>query len=228
VFFGLPIPIPPNVDDPDIFRETMVVMRIIMALFYGILIALSSFWLWFLNTRATREQFGGVAKADPSQMYTPRRPVSISIIGWYLLISAFLLSLISFLHFPAFLLGFLLKGWSATLIMLLMCVLQVVIGIGLLKLKAWARISSICYFTFFEFNSFAMLLIPGSEARFEEAQTEIQKALAIPPIALNNIPNSLHRSMWFGLAIGLPLFAILLWFLITNKRAFEPASQPPD
>jgi hypothetical protein len=108
-------------------------------------------------------------------------------------------------------------------IWLVMCVLQVIMGIGLLKLKAWARITSICYCAFFVFNSFAML-IPGSQARFEEAQAEIRRIFAIPTLT----PNQVHFPMWFGLIFSLPLFGLQLWFLITNKEAFAPVPQAPD
>ncbi len=199
-----------------------------MGVFNGLLIALSAFWLWFLNTRATKEQFGGETKANSSEAHTPRRPLSISLIGWYLLVTAFSFPVVFFLHLPVFFLGFFLKGRGAAVIWLVMCVLQVIMGIGLLKLKAWARITSIYYLALFVFSSFAAMLIPGTQARFEESQAEIQRIFAISPTTLGTMPSQVHFPMWFGLISVLPLFGVQLWFLITNKQAFVSVPQPPD
>jgi hypothetical protein len=224
VFLVMPIPMPPNAGNPELFRQTMIGMRIFVAVFNGILIALSTFWLWFLNTRATREQFKNVTEANSSEAHARRRPLSISIIGWYLLISAFTFPAMLFLHFPVFFLGVFLRGRGALVIWLVMCVLQVIMGIGLLKLKASARIASIYYFAFFVFNSFAVILIPGSQARFEEAQAEIVRKFAIPPTPFGTAPDQVHFPMWFGVISTLPLLGVLLWFLIKNKPAFAPGS----
>jgi hypothetical protein len=219
----VPIPIPSNAENSELFKQTLLSMRIFVAVFYGILILLSSFLLWFLNTRAIKDHF-----RDVNSPHVHPRPISISIIGWYLLTSVFLFPVIFSLHFPLFFFGFFLKGWSAAMIWPTMCLLQVIMGIGLLKLKAWARVISICYFAFFIFNSFAEVLIPGTQARFEEAEVEIQRILAIPPTALGTTPNQLHFQMWFGVVFSFLLFGIPLWFLIRTKRAFAPAPQPSD
>ena len=53
-----------------------------MALFYGVLGALGVFWVYYFSRRATREAFAGVVTAESGG-----RPLSISIIGWWLLIT---------------------------------------------------------------------------------------------------------------------------------------------
>ena len=110
MFIVMPIPMPPNANNPELFRQTIVGMRVFMGVFNGLLIALSAFWLWFLNTRTTKERFKGVTKANSSEVqYTPPT-VEHFIIGWYLLVTAFTFPAVFFLHLPVFLLGFFLKG----------------------------------------------------------------------------------------------------------------------
>jgi hypothetical protein len=227
LFFSLPVLIIVLVN-PEVFRQIMLGVRISLALRHGVFSALSSFWLWFLNTRATREQFEDATKSDLSVAKTPRRPVSISIIGCYLLIDALRYPADAFFPFPAFLLGFLLKGRSATAIILLQCALQVVAGIGVLKLKPWARIISIYYFAFLLVNSFTMVLIPGTRARFEEALAEIQRLPFIPPIIQGISWNQMRPWLWPGFAFAVLFSGVPLWFLITNKRTFAPTQQPSN
>src|SRR6266568_866754 len=224
IFLVTPIPITPNAGNPELLRQTIVGMRIFVGVFYGILIVLGAFWLWFLNTRTTREQFENVTKANSSEVGAPRRPLSISIIAWFLIVSALIFPAVFFLHVPVFLLGVFLKGRSAAVIWLVMSVLQVVMGIGLLKLQAWARITAIYYFAFFVFNEIAVTLIPGTQARLHVAETEILTKLAIPQTP----PGTAPSPGWFGPMSTLPVFGVLLWFLIKKKAAFAPGLHPSD
>jgi hypothetical protein len=226
ISFVMPISIPPNASDPERFRQTMAGMRIFIEVFNGMLIALSTFWLWFFNKHTIREQFGGGQQPDSFDAHTPRRPLSISIIACILLLGTFTFPVIFFLRFPVFLLGFFLSGRGAAMIWLALCLLQVVMGVGLLRLQAWARMTSIYYFAFFTFNSLAILLIPGSQARFQIAQAEILSRLA-PTIG--SVPYQGHFPMWFGLVSALPFLGVQLWFLIKNKPAFgAPVQQPSN
>jgi hypothetical protein len=235
LFFSLPglimilvitLPMPPNVRDPELFRQSMMVTRAIIAVIYGILISLSIFWLYLFNTRTVREQFKGVATLDSSSPSKSRRPISIAIIGWYLLLSACFFPITALFHFPIFLFGFFVKGSSVTLIVLVMCLLQFVMGVGLLKLKPWARILSIWYFGFFAFNTFAMVLVPGTQGRFEEAQADFARIFATPSTVAGSTPSPMHIPMWVGLTFTVPLLSIVLWFLVKSKCAFTAVPQP--
>lgn len=228
IFLVMPIPTPPNVGDPESFKQALVATRIFVAGLYGILISLATFWLWLFNTRTVKEQFKGLTTVDASLAHTSRRPISITIIAWYLLISACFFPMMLLFHFPIFLLGLFVKGWGATLIMLVMSAFQIVMGFGLLKLRPWARIMSICYFAFFLFNSFALVLIPGTQARFEDAQAEIQRVLGTSPTVLGTTQNPIHFPMWFALVVTLPVFGVLLWFIARSKGAFMPAPPPSE
>jgi hypothetical protein len=222
----LVIPVPPNVKDPETFRRTTEGMRIFMVAFFGIMFSLAIFWLWFFNTNAVREQFRGVAPGGPFVADGSRRPVSITIIGWYLLVTAIFYAANLFFHFPIFLFGFLVSGLGKTLFVLAVCVFHVFVGIGLLRLKPWAWIASICYFVFFLFNSFATVLIPGAQARLESARAEYGKAFGAPSQVFGAAQNPVHFPIWILVALTLPVTGVLLWFLATNKGAFGQAPPP--
>jgi hypothetical protein len=218
LFLVMPFPGPPNVPDPALAKHMFVVMRVVISIFYGGLSALGGWWIYFFNRRSVKDQFSGLKGLPAPLQPLPARPLSITIIGWYLLISACSYPLTAIFRFPIFLLGFFVRGWHASVIMLALGVLHLVMGVGLLKLKPWARMLTISYFSFFLLNSIGMIVIPGSQARFEAAMTEVQRVFGTPP-------SPIHFPMWFGLAVTLPLFAVLLWFLITRRNAFLPKTE---
>lgn len=204
----------------------MLFVRALVAVFYGLLAALAIFWLIFFNTRSVRGKFCGVLPAAPDAPRARRRPISITIIGWYLLISGCFFPFLFFFHFPILIFGFLLRGPTATLIIVALCLLQTVIGVGLLKLQPWARVTAICYSLYLPLNSLAAFLIPGSRARFEQVQDEVQKMFGTTSQAYNAFPHSARFSMWLSLVYTLPLAGVLLWFLFKTKSSFEPSAPP--
>jgi len=231
------LPAPPNADDPELASHVMTGVRIFMSIFYGLLISTAASWLYFFNTRFVRDQFKGaavatagpaaggyagvVAVAGAAPAAVRSRPISVSIIGWYLLISSPFVAICFFIHFPVLILWFLLKGPKATTIIVGMGALQIIMGFGLLKLREWARIFTICYFAFVALNSLTMVLVPGAQARFQEAQSEVQSVIGTPA-TFGTSPTQMHFPVWFGLAFSLPLTAVVVWFLAASKSAFAP------
>ena len=65
----------------------------------------------------------------------PTRPLSISIIAWFMLASCIFVPFIIFLHPPAVLFATILSGWPASVFMLVSAALNIYIGIALLKMK---------------------------------------------------------------------------------------------
>jgi len=237
MMLAIPFPTPPNAGDPELARHMMTVVRIFMSIFYGLLISTAAAWLYFFNTRFVREQFkdaasanvgvglagyaGRVAVAGAAPTAVRSRPISVSIIGWYLLISSPFVAICFFIHFPVLILWFLVRGPKATTIIVGMGVLQIIMGVGLLKLREWARILAICYFAFVAVNSLTMAFVPKAQARFEEAQSEVQSVIGTPA-TFGTSPTQMHFPVWFGLAFSLPLTAVVVWFLAASKPAFAP------
>ena len=97
------------------------------------------------------------------------------MIAWYLLISAFIGVLGLSVNPPVFFFGFFFKGTFASLIMFGLAFVQSLTAFGLLKLRPWGRTLAIYYFQFLIFNSLTMVLIPGTQARFDQAMGDMMR-----------------------------------------------------
>ena len=233
--FVMRFAVPPNGGDPELFRQMLLATRIFMAVLYGLLILTATWWLYFFNTRSARDQFkSSQAQTLPNITSAPgivatearrqfrARPTSISIIAWYLVITGSLFPLFLAFHVPVMLLWFLLKGHTASAAMISMGLLQVVIGIAMLKLRGWSRILAIYYFAFVGLNSLTMVLVPRARANYQQVTDEVQSRFEVSTTNSGAALVGVHVPLWTGLMFSLPLQGVILWFLIRNKPAFAP------
>jgi hypothetical protein len=63
-----------------------------------------------------------------------------------------------------------------------------------------------------------MVLIPGTQARFEQAMTEM---LADMQGTLGTPPSPMHVPIWFGVIFAVPLLSLLLWIVVSRKDVFQ-------
>jgi len=192
-------------------------IKIGMSVFYAALSALAAWWLYFFNTKRVKEEFRTGAAGVPEaagEIGTPKRPLSIAIIGWYLLVTSPLFLVMVIFHFPIFFFGYMVTGSAALAILLTMAGVQIISGIGLLKLRPWGRVVSICYFIFGMVQAVLSAVLPGSNGRFQEAMATVMARFGTPVAPI-------HFSPWFSVLSVIPLYGVLLWFLFARKRAFE-------
>ena len=230
MFLFMPFPPPGTAPSPEMTKEMLAATRVFMVVLYGILSALGGWWLYFLNKRSTKDQFlkvkiPGMEGMPGGAVISPyARPLSITLIAWYLLISGFVGVLGLSMNPPIFFLGYFFKGTPASALMLALALVQSLIGFGLLKLRPWGRTLAIYYFQFLIFNSLTVVLIPGTQARFEQAMngmlTDMQGTLGTPPPAM-------HFPIWFGVIFAVPLLALLLWVVVSRKEAFQDEAARP-
>jgi hypothetical protein len=240
------VPLPNTTNDPNFPALFMTFMRIGMVFFYGAFAALGGFWLYFFNMRAVKAQFRGelpiettlTAPSEPStgipfasaSASTRARPISISIIGWFLLVGSVFAPLslwfdsiiLPGVEFPICMFGVFVFGRSAMLILVLWMAVQAISAVGLLKLKNWGRLATILLQCLGMINIALMFGIPANRARF---QLLMESAAASMSARLPH-PVPFTFPMWIGFAASIPVFVAVLWFLATNKQAFMPA--PPD
>lgn len=141
-----------------------------------------------------------------------QRPLSITVIGLYMLFGACLMPINIFTHAPSFLMGMDFRGGRAAVFFAAMAALDAGIGIGLLRCAGWSRIAAIYFFVFRIANTSVTLLRPESRARFQEGVEALRASLG-----QQTAPRS---PAWFGLAVELCGMAAVLWFLIGRKAAF--------
>jgi hypothetical protein len=209
----LPMPQPENVPGNFVFA-----IKLGMGIFYGLLAALGGSWLYLFNKKTVKSQFVRGETSVPSLAHPSRRPLSITIIGWLLvLVPIFALPTLS-LRFPVLFLGMVLGGWRAALVMLAWGGAQFAAGVGLLKLRPWGRTLSICVLMFGLFNVLVTILLPGGQARFDQMIAAIQARMGIP---MTTIPGLMNSSWRVGLLFGVAFVAVQLWFVVTRKQAFH-------
>ena len=224
MFLFMPFPPPGTAPSPELTKEMLGATRIFMVVLYGILAALGGWWIYFFNKRSTKDQFlkvriPGLEGMPGAEVISPyARPLSITLIAWWLLISGFIGVLGLSVNPPVFFLGYFFKGSYASMLMLALALVQSLIGFGLLKLRPWGRTLAIYYFQFLIFNSLTMVLIPGTQARFEQAMSEM---LSDMQGTLGTPPSPMHVPIWFGVIFAVPLLSLLLWIVVSRKDVFQ-------
>jgi hypothetical protein len=217
----LPAVSSPNAQiDAAQMASIMAMMRIAMAVTSLALIALGVWWAIFLTRRAATVQFaGGAAPLDR----TFRRPVSITVIAWFMLVGCAGVFLSIALRSPVPFFVIMLTGVPALLYVVATGATLVYAGIGLLRLAPTARLVSIGYFAFGILNSAVFALGPGGHARLV-AFTERARAMnpmtspAPPPFQVDMLP-MMYASMAAAVLGGL----VPIYFLVARKGAFLPA-----
>ena len=214
----------------------VLAIKLGMSFFYGTIAAIGGGWLYFFNRRSVKEQFRRQPEAvllTSAEAIIPasspsRRPLSIGIIGWILVVgSCFALPMVLF-RLPMFILGFPLTGWRASLTMLIWCVVQGAAGVGLLKLQSWGRTLAICLFLFGLLNCTVLVLVPGVAARFAQANAEMQSRMGLPTTGQGTFaPEMTHFFLWFGAIFGAAFTVLQLWFVVTRKQAFTATNEVP-
>jgi len=243
VFISLPaavllavIPFP-NTNDPNLPSNFMSIMRTGMVLFYAMFAALGCFWLYFFNKQSVKAQFQVKQPALESAAGTPiaapgasrARPLSITIIGWFLLIGSafaplgllFNSAFLSGVRFPLYFLGFFFFGRSASLILIVCIMAQIVAAVGLLKLKNCGLLATIGLQCLTVVNASLLVGIPANRARFQQImETMIASANSRMPQTVPFV-----FPIWIGFASSLPIVFVILWFLITRRHAFTNPGQ---
>jgi len=203
------------------------VMRI-GAVALGLLALVGVWWLVLFNLKSVRAQFdeSGVAGtygegSDTAQARAMRsnRPLSISVIAilYLLALPSMVLGLVR--GYPAMLGGYVFEGASARLIYVLSGAVSVSVGIGLLKLKPWARLCAIGLSVFYFVSSVLMAFIPGSTEKMLASLAKMDPRLAQPYVT--QLMSSTIRFAWIFGCVGALVF---VWFLVRNKAAFTQAS----
>jgi hypothetical protein len=156
----------------------------------------------------------------------PTRPLSISIIAWFLLASCIFVPFSLFMHPPVVLFATILSGWQAVVFMVISGALNVYVAIALLRMKAVGRLVAIGYLVFGLLNIAVFYFAPGRSARMarlldlEQAMFPWMRSAQSNPFQADMTPFLL-----VGAIGGVAFCAVLLYFLIAAKPAFDRAAQ---
>jgi hypothetical protein len=186
-------------------------MRIGFALFYGLWVALGIFFIVFFTRKKIVDQFKGGANVISAP---PLRPVSITVIAWFMITSATVFPTCLVTHYPALLFGFVLTGVAATV--LSYGILYLVLGIGLLRYKIAALWGTVGILALGVLNGL-ILMLPGPKARYFELMRSFS------PAGQNPFLESVAFYP-FMMGVGIVSVGIPLYFLLTRRNRFEAAS----
>lgn len=196
----------------------------VVAFILGLAAAFGIWWLVLFSLKGVRAQFDetGVTGAYSEGPHTAQarammshRPLSITLIALLYLMGAPGALFALFRPYPAILLGQVLEGNAAKLIYLAQGIIVVILGIGLLQLKPWARIFGICISAMHALSGVVMYFSPGSAEKMLIAMMRFT-----PPQAQRISIGLLRLVLPFGLLIGILFSLAILWILVANKAAF--------
>jgi hypothetical protein len=232
-FFGLiGIPIalfmslPPTVNSPGVPGNFPVLFRLILLGIYGAPLAVGIWWLILFTRKPVKEQFLRTATpVDLSLPQKPRCPVPIAVLAWFFITSAANVIIIPLLPFrmPALLFGHLFVGAVGILIYLMMCLLLVLAGVGLLKLKLWSYPIAIGLHLFWLTSGIISVLSPNFDAMMTSMVTEMNSAMHLPPDVIVPI-NFVQNMRWFMYLSFLIPIAIVVMLFYYRERFLEAVS----
>jgi hypothetical protein len=240
---------------PGMDRQVVALARVVMLMLAAGQIGLGVWWLVFFNRAKVKEQFvapsmfagypgapagypiqpsyhaqpppaasGAVAPQAPQRS---QRPVSITIIACFMLVGCLFYSIGVALRSPAALFVWVLTGREALGFSLIVVALTIYVGVGLLRLNRYARLTGIGYVAFFSANAAVFYFAPGGHSRVMKL-VELQQSLfpALRDMQGAAPPMDPTPFIWMGGAIGIALGVVQIYFLITRKHAFEKPLAP--
>ncbi|HLK06450.1 MAG TPA: hypothetical protein VKV30_00850 [Candidatus Angelobacter sp.] len=153
------------------------------------------------------------------------RPLSISIIAWFMLASCIFVPFGLFLHPPVILLATILSGWQAAVFILISTALNIYIGIALLKLKPAGRLLGIGYFIFGLVNVLVFCFAPDRSARMARLLDLEKSMFPWMPAQSNLFQADMMPFFFAGIIGGVAFCLVLVYFLAAAKPAFDKAAQ---
>ena len=208
----------PNIPDQQ-DPHMMAVVRAMLIVSLAFPMGIAVWWLVLFLRQGIKQQFGGAAGETLEAPRSGGRPVSITLIAICLLLSAPQMLWMLYLTFPThpaglptMVLGTLISGWAATAFCLAAFAAVLTLGLGLWRMKPWARKGAIVYSVFSILNSITMGLRPDSFSLISTAMKTANPALASYPIP--------QGFLWFIVLFGAGLPAVALWFLVKRKASF--------
>jgi hypothetical protein len=201
-------------------------VKVVLASFWTVLAAICIWWLVLFTRVGVKAQFVPPTALAADGLTTvpaePKRPVSITVIAWIMIVCNLFLPIYVWIHFPAVLFTAVLTGWKASLFYAVIACLNIAVGIGLLRLNSLARNAAIAIFVFGFINATVFFLMPGAADR-THAMLDQERAVIPWMKVAPEFPGAAtaQPSLAFGALMGLAFVLVPLYFLYVNRRVFE-------
>jgi hypothetical protein len=195
--------------------QMMLGIRLGIASFYAAMTIIGAWWLLLFNSNRAKQYFLESAAPVVAATSEAGRPLSISIIAWYLVISTLATATAAILRVPGMLFGAIITGWAALAVYTAFTAVNIYLGTGLLQLQEPARLGAIVYFVIVAANSVVTVLLPDFAGRMRLLQDAFPRFLRWS----QQQPVPLDGSWGFAL-IGALIAAVPIWFLVRRRAAF--------
>jgi hypothetical protein len=123
--------------------------------------------------------------------------------------------------FPLGFLGFFFYGRSAKLVLLATMVVQIVAAAGLLKLKRWGLFATIGLRCLGALNVALMVAIPANRLTLQQFTDAVRTSVNSRMYHYD----AFNFPAWSALVVSLPIIFVILWFLVTERHAFNSSTQ---
>jgi len=203
------MPLPPTPNAPAGVASTI---RWVIAGVYAVPLLIAVWWLVLFNKPSTRDAFARVAPPGEGSS----RPLSISIIGWWYLVSGVLCVIPAAVRLPGAIGTVVITGWGATAFYVIFGALNAALGWGVLKLQERARVLMIAWLALSAVYSAYVAIAPGPRQRMRELRQSFQVEGAPPPASFDS-----PTFIAFMMLVGVALVVLAIWFLVRNKPAFH-------
>ena len=198
---------PPTLNAPAGVASTM---RWVIAGVYAVPLLIAVWWLVLFNKQSTRDAFARVALPGEG----PSRPPSISIIGWWYVISGVLCVIPAAVRLPALIGTMVITGWGATAFFVILGALNAALGWGVLKLQERARVLMIAWLALSAAYSAYVAIAPGPRQRMRELGQSLPAGASSPTFDTTAF-------IVVMMLVGVVLVVVAIWFLVRNKAAFH-------
>jgi hypothetical protein len=211
VLYTMPFPLQPPGESPisvGRIRETALLV-------YAVPCLIGVWWLVQFNRAGTKAAFGEAADAPPVLGGPSGRPLSMTIIGGWLVVSGALSIVPALSGMPALVFGNVLTGWSAALAYAVIAAVQISAGSGVLKLHETARLLSIGWIVLGVVNLAIMSWVPS----LHDTVVKYQRSTgAMPP---GQPPFDIVMFMQRMTVLWIVGAAVPIWFLVRRRAAFH-------
>src|SRR6266852_1720053 len=217
----MPFPTPANAPTP---ANTMTVVRIMIALFYGVPVGIAIWWLILFNRKAIAVQFVAPGISSPldasgfpgelTSSSRPPLPLPITVLAVFLLISSLSLFLLLLGHLPMVLFPHAFRGPAGKTVWITACMLSTLAGIGLLRRKRWSYSLALGL----QVLGFLSAIVTALSPKYPDLMREVMSSMTFsaapyPEYSIEQLRRISFATLAFPLLIGILLLYYRTRFL---------------
>jgi hypothetical protein len=224
IAFFMTLPGTPNaLNAPE---ETIHVVRWFILILYGLPLIVGVWWLILFNRKTVKAQFARHSvPLDPTAPQETRRPLPVTVLAWFFISSVVNVVIVPFLpfSFPVIIFGYPIPGAGGKIFMLLNCLLLIVAGIGLLKLKPWSYPLTIAFQLFWLVSGLFTAMSTNHDALMTLVFTDMTNAMHVPQsfYSTADFLRNMHRFIFVSFLVPIAIVVMLFYY---RKRFLEAAS----